>query len=266
MVATTRRKAARTSPAQHDDGVHAVGDSHGLGHADDAVGGDGVGIVNDGVDAARNDPDAVGGDLVLALDDAGHVMAGGDDDLALGHDGIVTALERQVLVINAVVSGNEMRARAPAGKLGGLGRRAGAGVDNGHFLGANNGFEFGRVAPDGDGVLRQQRELEVAAAHFLNGGDQGAARAGHQRHGLRLRDRLGDFDCAALHPARDEGGKDLEDDGGALEQGGGRFGARHDGFVARIGGEWTGRRASRAARRVPVTSTSPAFISGLRTP
>ena len=50
-------------------------------------------------------------------------------------------------------------------------------------------------------------------AGMAHGGHEPPAGARDQRHPARPGDRLGHFDGAALHPAGDQRGQDLEDDG-----------------------------------------------------
>ena len=201
------------------DGQHAVGHPHRLRHARDAVGGDGVGIEHHRIDAARNDPDPRRIDLVLPAYHLGDVMAGGDHDLAFGHDRVVAALERQVLAVNAVIGGDEMRAGALAGEPGGPRRRARAGVHEGDVLGADQRLQSGGVAPDRDRVPGQQRQREVTPAGALHRMNHRAAGAGHQRHALGLGDRLGDFDGAAFHAAGDQGRQHLQHNGRSVRFG-----------------------------------------------
>ena len=87
-------------------------------------------IEHRGVNAAWNDPDPRGVSAMLPVDQVSDEAAGHDHPLAVRHDRVVAALERQVLVVGAVIRGDEMRAGAPAGQARGPGRRARPGVDD----------------------------------------------------------------------------------------------------------------------------------------
>ena len=143
-------------------------------------------------------------DFVLTANHLGDVTAGGDDNLAFRHDGVVAALERQFLAIHAVIGRYEMRSGALAREPGGPGGRAGTGVDEGYVFGADQGLQPGGVAPDREWILGQQRQSDVTPSGTLDGRDHASAGAGDERHGLGFGDRLGYFDGAAFHAAGDQ--------------------------------------------------------------
>src|SRR6185437_2202099 len=83
------------------------------------------------VDTARNHADAGRIDRVPGLHEIGDVVTCGDDDAAARHDRIVLALQREGLVIGAMIGGDEWHARALAREPGRPGRSTRSGMDQG---------------------------------------------------------------------------------------------------------------------------------------
>ena len=114
---------ARQPPRQQYD-RGPVGQPPLQGQSRHSMTSDRVRIEHRWVHAARNDPDPRWVGVMLPVDQVGNEAAGRDHPLAMRHDRVIAALERQVLVVGAMVRGNEMCPSALAGQAGRPGRRA----------------------------------------------------------------------------------------------------------------------------------------------
>ena len=139
------------------------------------------------------------------------MVADGDDQFALRHDGVVGAFEGEVFAVDAVISGEEWGVGALSRPPGRPGGGAGAGVDDGNAFGEDQIGQAGGVAADFEGVFGIERERDHGGAGAADLGRERAAGACHDGAAAGAGDGLGDFERATFHAAGAEGGEDLED-------------------------------------------------------
>ncbi len=153
------------------------------------------------IDAARDDPDTGGIDAVPHLDHARDMPADGDHQRAPRHHRVVAPLERQILVVAAVIGGYELHPGPARGDPCGPGRRARPGMHDVHPLATDHLPQPGGVAPDAPRILCRQAQQDVASTRPLDGGRKPSPGTGHQRQAAAARDGARHLHGPALHPA-----------------------------------------------------------------
>ena len=201
---------------QHDDGF-AVRQAPLTGKLDHACLGHRAGRIDGDIDATANHTqiflihgigvhDVVGGELGI-----------GDDQFALGHDGVVASLERARSAIGAVESGDEMTAGFLRRVPGAPGRRARAGMDDIDRFSLDQLDQAAGVFANLNWVFTLERQLHMTRACGLDLTQHGAARRRNQRSPSRSAQGLSNLHCGTLGAARDvELGHDLKYNGLAL--------------------------------------------------
>ena len=206
VVAFPAGQAAR----QHDD-VGAVGDAPLFFQDDEALGGDSCGVKAFQRDAAGDDFDSLGREVVVFLQVGGDEFGDGDDDFALGDRAVVDFFGLAADVVGGVAGCDEACFCVPAGAPCAPGGGAAAGVDDAGVIFFDQFFDPFDVLPHDERVFAVDREVFVNGADAGEFGDAQSA-VGHDDGATScLDDTCGDVDAALFSATGAEFRDNLDD-------------------------------------------------------